>query len=85
MRGCGKMAILYQWNDEVADRKRIDEFMFLKRALVTTKEDAAKEKKFWLQHGKRVRIQGKRGRYEVWISLHNESNLVKYPNVYRRK
>lgn len=79
------MTILYQSNDEVADRKRIDEFMFLKRALVTTKKDAAKEKEFWLKHGKRVRIQGNRGRYEVWVSLHHESNLEKYPNFYRRK
>ena len=78
------MTVDAMWNDEVADRKRIDGFMFLRCALVTTKEEAEKEKQFWKENGKRVRIEGKRGNWNVWRSIHNESNLVKYPKVYRK-
>jgi hypothetical protein len=78
------MTVIAMWNDESAGRKRIGGFMFLRRALVTTKEEAEKEKQFWKEKGKRVRVQGKRGEWDVWVSLHNESNLIKYPGVYRK-
>ena len=78
------MTVIAMWNDESGTRKRIEGFVFVRCALVTTKEEAEKEKRFWKDNGKRVRIQGKRGEWDVWRSLHNESNLVKYPDVYKR-
>lgn len=73
----------HMWNEEVAERKRIGGFLYLKKVETGYENERDKWKKYHEKKGKLVIVEKYGELWELWVSLHDKKNLERYPNVYK--